>query len=67
MTDNGMGTGKRQREGEIGDGERELTIAGPFLYPGFDHAYKKIEKSIKAMGARGTMVPEGGEEAKKSV
>ncbi|KAI9768006.1 MAG: glutamine-dependent NAD(+) synthetase [Geoglossum simile] len=40
----------------------------PFLYPGFEHAYKKIEKRIAAMGVMGTKVPEGvGAEGKKTV
>ena len=42
----------------------------PFLYPGWDWAYKKIEKAISAMGERGTKIPEKVEttkEAKKTV
>ncbi|KAI9858054.1 MAG: glutamine-dependent NAD(+) synthetase [Trichoglossum hirsutum] len=40
----------------------------PFLYPGFEHAYKKIEKRIAAMGVMGTKVPEGvGAERNKTV
>ncbi len=40
----------------------------PFLYPGFEHAYKKIEKRIAAMGVMGTKVPEGvGAEGKETV
>ena len=31
-------------------------LTGPFLYPSFDWAYKKIERSIKQMGAAGTQV-----------
>jgi hypothetical protein len=30
----------------------------PFLYPGFDYAYAKIEKTLKAMGAAATRKPE---------
>jgi NAD+ synthase (glutamine-hydrolysing) len=41
----------------------------PFLYPGWDWAWKKIEKSITAMGERGTKVPvqveDKNEETKK--
>ncbi|KAH8685499.1 glutamine-dependent NAD(+) synthetase-like protein [Tricladium varicosporioides] len=38
----------------------------PFLYPSFDWAWRKIERSIEGMGEKGTRVPEGAEE-KKSV
>ncbi|MCJ1402314.1 glutamine-dependent NAD(+) synthetase [Xylographa trunciseda] len=30
----------------------------PFLYPSFDYAYRKIERTIKAMGVAGTKRPE---------
>lgn len=42
----------------------------PFLYPNFTWAYNKIEKAIKAMGERGTKIPEHvdiGGEVKKTV
>jgi NAD+ synthase (glutamine-hydrolysing) len=40
----------------------------PFLYPGFEHAYKKIEKQIATIGVMGTKVPEGvGAEGEKAV
>jgi NAD+ synthase (glutamine-hydrolysing) len=41
----------------------------PFLYPGWQWAWDKIEKKIAAMGDRGTAVPEPLEESesKKSV
>lgn len=40
----------------------------PFLYPGFEHAYRKIEATIARMGERGTKIPEGADidEAKKT-
>jgi hypothetical protein len=40
----------------------------PFLYPQLTHAWKKIEKTIAAMGDRGTKVPEKveDEETKKT-
>jgi NAD+ synthase (glutamine-hydrolysing) len=34
----------------------------PFLYPGFDYAYAKIEKVLKAMGAAATKKPEQKEQ-----
>lgn len=37
----------------------------PFLYPGWDWAWKKIERSIAAMGETGTKIPKG-EEGKKN-
>ena len=33
----------------------------PFLYPSFDYAYRKIERTIKAMGPAGTKRPEDAE------
>lgn len=42
----------------------------PFLYPGWNWAYKKIEKAIAAMGERGTKIPDQvqtDKEDKKSV
>ncbi|MCJ1284309.1 glutamine-dependent NAD(+) synthetase [Xylographa opegraphella] len=33
----------------------------PFLYPSFDFAYRKIERTIKAMGTAGMTRPEGAE------
>ncbi|MCJ1432147.1 glutamine-dependent NAD(+) synthetase [Xylographa pallens] len=33
----------------------------PFVYPSFDYAYRKIERTIKAMGTAGTKRPEGAE------
>jgi NAD+ synthase (glutamine-hydrolysing) len=32
----------------------------PFLYPGWDWAWKKIERRIAAMGEAGTKVPTEG-------
>ncbi|RDW87313.1 glutamine-dependent NAD(+) synthetase-like protein [Coleophoma crateriformis] len=40
----------------------------PFLYPGWDWAWRKIEKSISNMGEKGTKVPGAAEEdVKKTV
>lgn len=40
----------------------------PFLYPGWDWAWRKIEKSITNMGEKGTKVPDvADEDAKKTV
>jgi len=34
----------------------------PFLYPGWNWAYKKIEATIAKMGERGTTIPAGPSE-----
>ncbi len=35
---------------------------GPFLYPSFEWAYKKIERSIRQMGSAGTASPASGQD-----